>query len=483
MNIIKLAACVVSLTLSAGSLHGKPLVDGRLQSAFELLRIWLEAQRDYEQIPGMSVAVVHDQEIIFKDAFGYAHPKSKTPATPKTMYSICSISKLFTAIAVMQLRDRGLLRLDDPVQKHLPWFSIQQSHPKSPPITIEGLITHSSGLPREAAFPYWSAPGFIFPTHEQLVQRLSSQKTLYPACKTFQYSNLGMAIAGSVIAQAAGMPYERYVQENIFTPLNLHDTSTDLPEKEINKRLASGHSALSRKGIRHKTPFFQTKAIAPAAGFASTVEDLARFAAWQFRLLHGGKPEVLETNTLAKMHRVHWTDPDWEVKWGLGFSVQSHNQKIFVGHQGVCPGYRSALMLQTEEKIGIIVLANALGVDTGRYAQNIYAIVAPAILEKVNRPETAPRIDPIIRRYTGIFDDQPWGGEQAFFIWNNKLGALSFPTDHPLDEIETFEYIEKNTFKRLRKDGSFAEEITFELGPDGTPKRVWRNHNFSNRLR
>ncbi|MBK6842994.1 MAG: beta-lactamase family protein [Gemmatimonadetes bacterium] len=113
-------------------------------------------------------------------ASGMADIERKIPASPATLYSICSISKLFTSISVMQLRDRGLVRLDDPVERHLPWFNIKRTHPASGAITVEGLLTHASGLPREAAFPYWSAPSFEFPTRQQIIDALSSEGDAVP---------------------------------------------------------------------------------------------------------------------------------------------------------------------------------------------------------------------------------------------------------------------------------------------------------------
>ena len=209
----------------------------RVRQAIRLLEIWLDAQRDYEQIPGLSVAVVHDQDVVWKGAYGFADLAKKTPASPDTIYSICSISKLFTSIAVMQQRDAGKLRLDDPVAKHLPWFTIKRTDPDGPEITIEGLLTHSSGLPREAAFPYWTGPEFTFPAREQIIEKVKAQSTYFTAQTYFQYSNLGLTLAGEVAAAAAGKPYSDYVRERILLPLGLNDTSPEMPKSP---RLATG---------------------------------------------------------------------------------------------------------------------------------------------------------------------------------------------------------------------------------------------------
>ena len=116
------------------------------------------------------MGIVHDQNIVWSHGFGFADRERRVEATAKTIYSICSISKLFTSIAVMQIRDQGRLDLGDSPNQHLPWFDIDQTYPDHAPITIRGMLTHSSGLPRESDFPYWSGPDFEFPSREQVIE-------------------------------------------------------------------------------------------------------------------------------------------------------------------------------------------------------------------------------------------------------------------------------------------------------------------------
>ena len=133
---------------------------------------WLDAQKDFEQLPGISLAVVKDQEVIWKTALGYSNPDEEQAADTSTIYSICSISKLFTAVAVMQLFEEGKLRLDDEVADILPWFELEQNFEYSGPITVRSLLTHSSGIPRESNQPYWTGPDFPFPEREPIIEGL-----------------------------------------------------------------------------------------------------------------------------------------------------------------------------------------------------------------------------------------------------------------------------------------------------------------------
>ena len=460
----------------------------RVEEALRVVEVWLEAQRAYEEIPGVSAAIVHDQTTLWSGAYGEAHPATGAPATTRTIYSICSISKLFTSIALMQLRDRGLLALSDPVADHLEWLDIEQRFPDEPPVTVEGILTHSAGLPRESDHPYWSAPDFEFPTREEVIAELSEQETLYPAWRYFQYSNLGLTLAGELVRELSGVPFEEYVQGNVLDPLGLGDTRPRMPEELRGGRLATGYSAVTRDGVRVQVPFFQARGIAPAAGFSSTAEDLARFAAWQFRLT-GDAEEVLHAHTLQEMQRVHYVDSEFDTYRGLGFGIYRSDGTTFVGHGGSCPGYRTQLLLQMDDKIGTVFMANASGVNTSKYARGMYGLVAPAIevaTEEDGDEETAEGAEdedveeedaPDLEPYLGAYSAFPWGGETAVVRWKGGLALLSLPTDDPVERLTRLEHVEGHTFRRIRDDDEPGEPITFETDASGEVLALVRFEN------
>ncbi|MEX1309562.1 MAG: serine hydrolase domain-containing protein, partial [Candidatus Sulfomarinibacteraceae bacterium] len=168
--------------------------DARVADAVAAWETWIEYQLAINRIPAASVGIVHDQELLSARGFGLANPATAEPATAETIYSICSISKLFTSVALMQLKEEGKVRLDAPVADYLDWFTLKDVHPDDEEITVRRLLSHSSGLPRESDYPYWSDPDFVFPTHDEIVDRLSDQQTLYPSSRYFQYSNLGLTL-------------------------------------------------------------------------------------------------------------------------------------------------------------------------------------------------------------------------------------------------------------------------------------------------
>ena len=450
--------------------------DPHFQEIIQLLELWLQAERDFNGIPGISVGIVHDQELVWSKGFGYANLEEKIPASPQTLYSICSISKLFTSIGLMQQRDQGKLELDDKVSQHLPWFTIDQKYPESPPITIEGILTHSAGLPREAAAPYWSPPDFPFPSTEAIQETVDDQETLYPAGKYFQYSNLGLTLAGEIVASSSGESYESYIQKNILDPLGLDHTSTELPKELLGKDLALGYSAIKRNREREKVNFFDAEGIAAAAGFSSNVIDLAKFASWNFRLLETNKEEVLHAHTLMEMQKVHWMESNWKTSWGLGFAVYPIDGKTFVGHGGSCPGYRTILMMQPDEKIGIIFMTNTMGINPGSYARKIYKVIRPVLVNSYkSRTKKLPNK---FKKYLGRYDAGPWSSETAIIPWKGKLARIYLPSDDPIGSMTRLKHIENDQFRRIRSDGSLAEVIHFELDQDGKVIKSWQHDNF-----
>jgi CubicO group peptidase (beta-lactamase class C family) len=274
------------------------------------------------------------------------------------------------------------------------------------------------------------------------------------------------------------MPYEQYIKENILKPLRLADTRTKLPESLWRDKFATGYSALKRDGNRDMLPLFQARGIAPAAGFSSTVEDLARFASWQFRLLEKGGKEILKASTLREMQRVHWVDPDWNTTWGLGFSVRKVDDRTMVGHSGGCPGYRSILAIDPHKKQAFIVMINASGVSPNKYATGMRDI-----LKKVTGKDKEEKAKVDLEAYAGLYNAQPWWGETVVLPWQGKLAIFGLPSGNPAQSLRLLKHIEGDTFRRIRKDETLGEEVLFERDKTGKVFRMWHHSNYEDRIR
>jgi CubicO group peptidase (beta-lactamase class C family) len=379
----------------------------------------------------------------------------------------------------MQLRDANKLNLHDPVGQHLDWFNIEQAYEDSGPATIESLLTHSSGLPRESDYPYWNGPDFPFPTRAQIIDRLAEQETLYPAQHYFQYSNLALTLAGEIVQESSGQDYADYIKEKILVPLGLKDTRTYFPEDLHGEQLAIGYTGLHRSGTRDPVAPFYTRGVTAAAGFTSSVRDLARFASWHFRLLETGDDNVLRANTLREMQRVHWVDPDWETTWGLGYSVEQLEDQTVVGHGGGCPGYITEILMIPKHKIAAIVLTNAGDGPAYRSAMNLLQVFGAAV-QKAATP--AAEDTPDFSMYEGDFEMRPWGGETAIRQWGDKLVAIDVP-GHDLKEAMTkLEHDGGHTFTRLTDGGDRREPWIFEVDASGKATRIVQHSSHRNRI-
>ncbi len=486
MRRLLLVVALVSIASAALADDPAPLIasDPRIEDALAAWTVWVENDLGESGVPAASYSFVYGDELLASGGIGFADPESGRPADADTLYSICSISKLFTSIAVMQLRDAGKLDLDDEIGTSVPWFaSLTDAHPDDEPISIRRALTHSAGLPRESDSAYWAGPDFDFPTTAQIRDRLSTQQTLYPSGRYFQYSNLGMALLGEVVAANAGRSWSDVIQADILGPLAMDSTFTSVPEANATGLLAAGYSARRGSPDRERLSLFDVEGIGPAAGMASSAADLAKFASWQLRLRADGGDQVLRASTLREMQRVHWVDPDWETTWGLGFSVVKRDDTTWARHGGGCPGFYTEFAILPEEELGIVVLTNAIGSNHALYARKAAALLRPAVKAASKSSADAPQRNPEFDRYVGVYDSV-WGRE-GIVLWKDGLAAVDLTNRaiDPDDWISPLKHVEGHVFRRVRTDDeSLGEEWTFALDESGQVLSVTTHSNPSMRV-
>jgi len=386
-----------------------PVEHPEVRSAIDLLEAWIEAQRVARELPGVSLGIVHDQALVWSGGFGWADVERREPATADTLYRIGSITKLFTATALLILRDAGKLHLDDPLATHLPWFQMKAAAAEAGTITIRHLLTHTSGLPREGAFPYFTDSRF--PSIDDIRARLPTQERPLPTETRWKYSNLGATLAGEVVAAVAGEPYVDFVRRRILEPLGMTATLVASP--------ASGHPRLATGYARRllgstKAPFNDLRGLTAAGNMTTSVADLARFAMLQLRGGAAGGAQILSGRTLAEMHRVHWLEPDWQAGWGLGFRVLRVRRKTLVGHGGSVRGFRSNLQIcrqgrgrrvrELRRRRRLALRGQGVGVGRGRDRRRDQAAVAH------RRPGLAALRGPVSERLARRPDHRPRRG-------------------------------------------------------------------------
>lgn len=469
-----LAALVAGVLAAPLGAVPDPDVAARLRMA----EAWLGVQLARDNVPGAAAAIVHGDATLWARGYGFANVAGRVPATPDTRFSICSISKLFTAMLAMQERDAGRLDLDAPVESVLPWATLAPAEGQDGPVTARGILSHVAGLPRETDLPYWSAVDF--PDRATVRARVPQQAMLYRGFDTWQYSNLGLTLLGEMAAATAGQDFAPLVTARILAPLGLARTTPELPVALHGREFAVGYKARRTGWAREPFPAYTLDGIAPAAGFASTANDLARFAAWQFRLLGTGGEEVLKASTLREMQRTHWVTPDKPAEaWGLGFAVSIHEGKSFVGHGGWCPGYRANLMMRLPDRIAVILLTNADDADAAALSRELYDLVAPPLLRDA-RP--APR-----SRDLAAFEGRYGRPASASDVWIAQIGdeLVSIPLFEARGVARAatrWKPSGADRFRRVLESGAPGDELRFDRDRAGRITRLWVHSNPMERM-
>lgn len=444
--------------------------------AIQVFNAWVQATAAEHQEPGLSVGIVYDQQLVWTKGYGYADLATRAPAGPATLYRIASISKLFTATAILQLRDAGKLRLDDPVSSHLPWLHVHEPQPGAPAITIEQLLTHTSGLPRELPLPYWN--DLKFPSRERMLALLGDQPAIFPPEISRKYSNLAFAIAGELVSALAGGTYAGYVQRRILEPLGMHATLV-VPARAT-PGLAAGYRRRVPGEPREKEDFIDARALTASAGFASNIEDLARFVSLQFRDGPAGGPQILDGATLREMHRLHWIDPDWQSGMGLAWELRRAGAQVRVGKAGTAPGYQSRIEMDPAARFGVIVLANGYDTDPTLYTNQAFAIVAPAIARAVAAPEFRHTADPSWSRYVGTYT---WKHADAqILIADGELILIVPDAANPWESRVRLTPAGADTFL-MHGGGNDGELLKFDVDADGAVTRLTAGNYYRIRKR
>lgn len=466
----------ILITISGFSMSKPDTPIQAIQADLKLLETWVNAQQEYRNIPGICIGLVYDQELVYSKSFGFADLEKQIPLTADVPFRIASITKTFTATALLQLRDAGKLRLDDPVKDYLPWFNISKRFPDQPPITIRQLLTHTSGLPREADFPYWT--DHDFPTMEQIKATLSTQETIYPPATQIKYSNLGMSLAGELVTVISGLSYEEYVKTHIFEPLGMSASSV-IPDDSYQQLLVTPYSH-RLEGATHKVEeYTETKGIASAASIASTVTDLANYVSLQFREDDNSESAIVKGSTLREMHRVQFLNPSWYSGWGLGWSVWQREGKTVNGHAGWVGGNRTQIMFIPEEKVAVIVLTNSDDGEPSFLARHILDHMGPVLVNNFAPPAPEQDFDPGWKKYVGTYvEPGPYYTEVLIKDKHLIMSTLSFPPeDAPDSEVVQLAPEGKDTFRMVGNNGN-GELVIFQYNEMGEIYQVKVGSNY-----
>ncbi len=474
-------ACLVTLLAAAPCAHAQgaapPLnavaTNAEVLGAERLFSAWMEGQLAYRGIPGVAVGVVYDQQLVWSQGFGFADVKNRVPMTPQVKFRIASHSKMFAAIAIMQLREEGRIRLDDPVEKYLPWFKAKPAGDDDGVVTIEQLLSHTSGLQREAG-DHWTS--YNFPTEDEIKRLYSDRQAAFAPNVRWKYSNLAFAVAGLVVEQITGQKWATYVQQQMLAPLGMTATSVD----QNVAGLTVPYMRRLPDGSRDVLPFVDARGMAAATGMTSTVDDLAKFVSAQFRRGPRGGAQILSAGSWREMHRVRAVDETWQSGSGLGFDFLRVDNRTWVGHGGGYPGNTTHTLFQVNDKVGVIVLTNTNDSDPRQIAEQLIATVGAAVKKAIPAPPPTIAWDPSWARFAGWYRNS--SGDSRVVLLNEKLVMIS-PTSTTVGTPSTLEPLGGGRFRLMAAGGGSAiGEVVRFVETNGAVTRMYVGDGYQTRL-
>lgn len=425
-------------------------------SRAEAVDAYVRGAMEKKHVPGVSIAVVRDGRVVLAKGYGLADAEQDVPATADTVYQLASVTKTFTASAVMMLAGDGKLGLEDKVAdrvKGLPdaWKDV----------TVRHLLTHTSGIKS-----YTSVDGFDEMLRRDFAPReildlVAKEPLEFPPGGRWAYSNTGYFLLGMVIEEASGKPYAEFMAERIFRPLGMSRTRVNDLKAIIPGRARGygrdGEALVNGEYVSPSQPF-------SAGALVSTVADLAK---WDAALSAG---TLLDRATLDAMWTAAKLGGGGEADYGLGWQVTTTNGHRTVAHGGGIPGFSTQVARYPDDKLGVIVLTNLEGDHAGGMARGIAALFIPELAEKPAEaiadadPETTDRL-------RGLFDGAAKGDVDPA-LFTEEAGKVLIPRINAskamiaaLGALKTFHLIE-------RKDSDDGRSLKYRAAFDNATLRA-----------
>jgi CubicO group peptidase (beta-lactamase class C family) len=307
------------------------------------------------EFPGASVLVIQDGKIALKAGYGYADIRARIPVDPdRTRFRVASISKLFTATAVMQLAEQGKLNLSADVNTYLAGFKIPPTYPE--PVTLANILTHTAGF--DDQYVGLSAPlSTMIEPLGQYLSRTMPPRVLPPG-KMFSYSNHGMALAGHIVESVSGQEFGAYVQQNIFAPLGMASSTFGVPYP-LPQDIAVPYFKGGKEEGFTRAELDRVRG-GPAGDLITTAGDIAKFMLVHMNNgIYGDDEHLLAEQTAEKMHARHFGEVDGLDGWAYGFMEGHRNGVRWIGHDGSWLGFCAQLVMVPELKTGFFVVYNA----------------------------------------------------------------------------------------------------------------------------
>ncbi len=341
----------------------------KIQTVFPVIDKIYKEYAEKNHFPGYAFGIMVDGQLVYSGSGGYINIKKKIPATTQSMFRIASMTKSFTAMAILKLRDEGKLILDDPVYFYIPEIGNQRLTQDSPEITIRDLLTHSAGFPQDDPWGDRS----LHKTDEELITLLKKGISFsnIPGT-TYEYSNLTFAMLGIIINRIVGTSYQEYIATNIWKPLEMKQAAWEFTNVQPDE-LAYGYKWINNSWKEEE--LLHDGIFGAMGGMITSIKSFSHYVAlhqlaWPPR--DGAEIGPIKRSSIREMQqpwRFHDLNPHYKyldgdecvMTTGYGYGLRwlrNSDAKIYVGHGGGLPGFGSHWLIMPEYGIGVILFAN-----------------------------------------------------------------------------------------------------------------------------
>jgi CubicO group peptidase (beta-lactamase class C family) len=416
-----------------------------------------------ERVPAVAAAVARTDRPDWSIYIGDAG--DGTPVQPETQFRIGSVTKTFTAALVLQLRDAGMLDLDDPLDVHLPV-------PAHGQLTIRSILNHTSGLQREPWGNIWDT--IDVPDDDRLLDEVAKAEAVLSPRRRWHYSNLGFAMLGQLVAAKTGGSWEEALVDRLLVPLGLTNTTV-----QPRPPTAQGYLVEAYTDHARPEPHFDLRGAAPAAQLWSTAGDMARWALFLAR----PDPGVLARSTLEEMYEpVVVTDPvNWHTGWGLGLMAAPQgsgaDRAVDIGHNGAMPGFLAGVWCRRGVTIGATVLGSS-GTAGGIVAAPHQLIAASLEHDPIDIEPWAIG-SPVPPAYATILGR--WWSEGNEFVFRWTKGRLEAKGATATESVPPAVFaFEGPDLLRTVSGREAGERLELFRGPDGEVETMrWATYRFT----
>ena len=418
-------------------------------------------------VPGVAMGIIRGADLLWWGGFGVADLATGRAMDADTVCGVASITKTFTATAIMQLRDKERLSLDDQVTRYIPEAKkIKCRFGSLQDLTLRRLMTHRTGMVGESPSGHWSS--MTFPSRAEILAMLPRVEVVFETDATFKYNNLAFVLLGEVIARVSKRSYREYIKRNLLEPLAMESSGFEVD----NPRNATGYMPERYQDAPAVAPDPSTNGYIAAAGLRSCVSDLAKWISFQFQTGGGERAgaQVLSGKSLAEMHRISYVEPTWLAGYALTWMATRIGENIYMHHGGSVPGFLSMVAFNAPHRLGVVVLTNKQGhIAMSTLAMDTLEMLIGEVSKEVAAPSTVPapeHLRPLLGRYSGM---EHFG--TIFHIeWRGGGLRLVTPPADPfitaLPPVAMVATDKPNVF--VVHEGRFAgEPMTFEYDSDG----------------